>query len=89
LIKEGEVVAAMVVSLSIPASRSIGDGVPLTHRAIVTVTVDLPCGCSSTASKGVLSYSVQEEATLITIASLFSSSLEAILRKLTIQRQNT
>jgi hypothetical protein len=87
LIKEGEVVAAMVVSLSVPASRSIGDGVPLTHRA--TVTVDLPCGCSSTASKGVLSYSVQEEATLITIASLFSSSLEAILRKLTIQRQNT
>jgi hypothetical protein len=59
-------------------AMDVGDGFPLTPGA--TVTVRLPCGCSSsTASKGVLSYSVQEEDTLSTIASLFSSSPEAIL----------
>ncbi|XP_062208452.1 lysM domain receptor-like kinase 3 [Phragmites australis] len=44
-----------------------------------TTMVHLPCGCSSTATDGVLSYAVQEEDTLSTIASLFRSSSQDIL----------
>ncbi|KAL6884573.1 hypothetical protein ACP4OV_010509 [Aristida adscensionis] len=43
------------------------------------ITVHLPCGCSSTASDGVLSYAVQDEDTLSTLASLFRSSSQDIL----------
>lgn len=58
-------------------AMNVGDGLQLTPGN--TITVHLPCGCSSTASEGVLSYSVQEEDTLITIASLFHSSPQDIL----------
>jgi len=58
-------------------AMNVGDGVQFTPGN--TITVHLPCGCSSTASEGVLSYSVQEEDTLITIASLFHSSPQDIL----------
>jgi hypothetical protein len=44
-----------------------------------TITVHLPCGCSSAASKGVVSYAVQEEDTLPKIASLFRSTSQDIL----------
>ncbi|AQK91789.1 lysM domain receptor-like kinase 3 [Zea mays] len=58
-------------------AMNVGDG--RTLIAGTTIAVHLPCGCSSTAPEGVLSYSVQEEDTLSTIASLFSSRQQDIL----------
>ncbi|KAF8670714.1 hypothetical protein HU200_050376 [Digitaria exilis] len=58
-------------------AMSVGDGKGLIAND--TITVHLPCGCSSTAPDGVLSYAVQEEDTLSTIASLFRSSSQDIL----------
>lgn len=58
-------------------AMNVGDGKTLISGE--TIPVHLPCGCSSAASGGVLSYSVQEEDTLSTIASLFSSSPQDIL----------
>ena len=58
-------------------AMNIGDGKVLITNE--TITVHLPCGCSPTASDGVLSYAVQEEDTLSTIASVFGSSSQDIL----------
>ncbi|CAO2190590.1 unnamed protein product [Urochloa humidicola] len=58
-------------------AMNVGDGKLLIEND--TITVHLPCGCSSTASDGVLSYAVQEEDTLSTIATLFKSSSQDIL----------
>ena len=58
-------------------AMNFGDGYPLISGN--TITVHLPCGCSSAASKGVVSYAVQEEDTLPKIASLFRSTSRDIL----------
>ncbi|PUZ56315.1 hypothetical protein GQ55_5G285500 [Panicum hallii var. hallii] len=60
-------------------AMNIGDGKVLIANETETITVHLPCGCSPTASDGVLSYAVQEEDTLSTISSLFRSSSQDIL----------
>uniref|UniRef100_A0A0E0JJW3 Protein kinase domain-containing protein n=1 Tax=Oryza punctata TaxID=4537 RepID=A0A0E0JJW3_ORYPU len=54
-----------------------GDG----HRPNIDerLIIHLPCGCSSTAPEGVLSYAVQDGDTLGNIASLFRSSWKDIL----------
>lgn len=58
-------------------AMNFGDEYPLISGN--TITVHLPCGCSSAASKGVVvSYAVQEEDTL-QIASLFRSTSQDIL----------
>ncbi|CAL4949342.1 unnamed protein product [Urochloa decumbens] len=56
-------------------AMNVGDG-----RALIsadTITVHLPCGCSS--AKVLLSYAVQEEDSLPKIASLFRTRVEDIL----------
>lgn len=58
-------------------AMNVGDGKVLITNDLITV--HLPCGCSSTAPDGVLSYAVQEEDTLSNIASLFRSSSQDIL----------
>ncbi|TVU34038.1 hypothetical protein EJB05_15862 [Eragrostis curvula] len=58
-------------------AMNVGDGKPLIPSN--TIPVHLPCGCSSTASDGVLSYAVQEEDTISSIASLFRSTSQDIL----------
>lgn len=59
-------------------AMNLGDGYTLISGS--TITVHLPCGCSSAASKGVVSYAVQEEDTLPKIASLFRSTSQEILK---------
>ncbi|GJM94200.1 hypothetical protein PR202_ga10824 [Eleusine coracana subsp. coracana] len=58
-------------------AMNVGDGNNLTANR--KITVHMPCGCSSTASHGVLSYAVQEGDTLSNIASLFRTSSQDIL----------
>ncbi|KAK3160994.1 hypothetical protein QOZ80_1BG0070200 [Eleusine coracana subsp. coracana] len=58
-------------------AMNVGDGNNLTANR--KITVHMPCGCSSTAPYGVLSYAVQEGDTLSNIASLFRSSSQDIL----------
>lgn len=56
---------------------NVGDG-QILHKEEKLI-IHLPCGCSSTAPKGVLSYAVQDGDTLGNIASLFRSSWKDIL----------
>uniref|UniRef100_A0A0E0C3D8 Protein kinase domain-containing protein n=1 Tax=Oryza meridionalis TaxID=40149 RepID=A0A0E0C3D8_9ORYZ len=56
---------------------NVGDG-QILHKEEKLV-IHLPCGCSSTAPEGVLSYAVEDKDTLGSIASLFGSSSKDIL----------
>uniref|UniRef100_A0A0E0MXS6 Protein kinase domain-containing protein n=1 Tax=Oryza rufipogon TaxID=4529 RepID=A0A0E0MXS6_ORYRU len=56
---------------------NVGDG-QILHKEEKLI-IHLPCGCSSTAPEGVLSYAVQDGDTLGNIASLFRSSWKDIL----------
>uniref|UniRef100_A0A0D9V1U1 Protein kinase domain-containing protein n=1 Tax=Leersia perrieri TaxID=77586 RepID=A0A0D9V1U1_9ORYZ len=58
-------------------AMNVGDGHDLQINH--TIVIHLPCGCSSTAPEGVLSYAVQFGDTLGNIASLFGSSSKDIL----------
>uniref|UniRef100_I1NNV3 Protein kinase domain-containing protein n=1 Tax=Oryza glaberrima TaxID=4538 RepID=I1NNV3_ORYGL len=56
---------------------NVGDG-QILHKEEKLI-IHLPCGCSSTAPEGVLSYAVEDKDTLGNIASLFGSSSKDIL----------
>lgn len=58
-------------------AMNVGDGKSLSVND--NITIHMPCGCSTTASHGVLSYAVQEGDTLRNIESLFRSNARYIL----------
>ncbi|RLM93621.1 hypothetical protein C2845_PM08G16730 [Panicum miliaceum] len=77
LVRPGDTPENVMSKIFSELAMNIGDGKILISGD--TITVHLPCGCSSGAAKGVLSYAVQEEDTLPKIASLFRASSQDIL----------
>ncbi|KAL6615368.1 hypothetical protein ACP70R_037638 [Stipagrostis hirtigluma subsp. patula] len=76
-VKNGDTPDGVKINNFSGLAMNVGDGKRL--NASDKITIHLPCGCSSAASDGVLSYAVQDEDTLSTIASMFSSSSQDIL----------